>query len=156
MTAQRKRGEVSPHHERVRHLVGSGDPDALGLQIFPDRILTVLAAETRALVAAEGRHVADGAVGVDPHSPRLQPLGGRERPFHSLRPDPGGKAVRAVIADPDRLLVVAEADHRKHGPEHLLAGYAHLVVDAGEDGGLDEPALAAFRALRWTAAENAI
>jgi hypothetical protein len=36
---------VSTHHERIGNFISGGDPDALGLQIAPDRILAVLTSD---------------------------------------------------------------------------------------------------------------
>ena len=103
-------------------------------------MLAVLAAEAAALVAAERRHVADRAIGVDPHR------AGRERSLtfdsaaHVAGPHAGGEAVARVVGDRDRLLLVLERDDRQHRAEDLLLRDAHVVVDAGEDRRLDEQA----------------
>jgi hypothetical protein len=45
-----------------------------------------------------------------------------------------------VVGLPDELLFVFEWDDRKHRTEGLVACDPHVVVDLGEDGGLDKVA----------------
>src|ERR1700733_13579850 len=55
-----------------RHALGGRDPHAFGFEIFTDRFNPALASDARALHSSERHHVADGAIGVDPHRTRLQ------------------------------------------------------------------------------------
>ena len=71
--------------------------------------LAVLAAEAAVLVAAERRHEADGAVGVDPDRAGAQPLAHLDGAADIGRPHAGGEAVDRVVGDRHRLLVVVEA-----------------------------------------------
>src|SRR5690606_2092746 len=128
--------------------------DALGLQVFADHFLPALASNAAALVTAERRHVAHRAVGVHPYRAGLQLLGHAERPAHALRPDARRKPENHVVADRDRLVLVLERDHRQYRPEYFLLRDPHAVVNPGEDGGLDEPAFAAFGPRRLAASEH--
>src|SRR5579863_3874319 len=83
----------SAHDERVRRRALRGrDPDALGLQIFTDRVDAAFAPKARMLHAAERHHVADGPVGVYPHRSGAEQF----RHAHGAReiagPDAGRKA----------------------------------------------------------------
>ena len=60
-----------------------------------------------------------------------------------------GALVCLALEGSQRWFLVAEADDRQDRAENFLARDPHLVVDAAEDGRLDEPAVAAFRALRY-------
>src|SRR6185503_6485335 len=67
----------------------------------------------------------------------------------ALRPvDPGatvvgpGEAVFAVVRELDRVVVVARLQHGKHGPEDFFARDLRLRGDVGDDGRLDEEAVA--------------
>src|SRR5919106_4908978 len=146
---------ASAQNERVRHVAACVDPHALLLQVLADRAEPALAPDARALVAAERRHVAHRPVGVDPHGAGLEALGHGERPFDALGPDAGREAVDGAVGDLESLLVVVERHDREDWAEHLLVGDPHLWRDLGEDRGLDEPPLAAFRAARRPAAEGA-
>src|SRR5690606_30329521 len=108
------------HGEGVGHIEGGRYPDAFGLEIGPDRILSVLMADAAAFMAAERRHIRYRSVGIDPDRPGLQPLRHREGAAHILRPHSGGEAVIAVIADSEGLFLVVEGDHRENRAENLL------------------------------------
>ena len=53
-----------------------------------------------------------------------------------------GKAVKGVVGNLDRFLVILEGNDRQNGPEHFLTRDPHRVGDLAEDRRLDEPALA--------------
>src|ERR1700722_2347471 len=76
-TRQKKRVRAflgpSAHDERIgRNVLRGRNPDALGFQVFVDRVDTALAPETRMFHAAERHHVADGPVGVHPYGSGAQ------------------------------------------------------------------------------------
>src|SRR3546814_3758397 len=136
------RNRSDPHYERVRHLGGRVDPDALGLEIFANGFHAVLAANSAQLIASEGRHVADGPIGIHPDDTGLQAIRHIDRPGDTLGPDAGSQTIEDVIGDGDRFIFVLELYDGQDGPKHLLLSNAQLVVDAGEDRGLHEPTLA--------------
>ena len=61
------------------------------------------------------------------------------------REDAAREPVDAVVGDADRVVVVVEGDDDEHRAEDLLLGDRHGVVDVGEQGRLDEPALGEVR-----------
>src|SRR5688572_26493648 len=125
-------------NKRIRNVRRRRDPDALHLKVFLDHLLPALAAEARSLVAPERREVTDGAIGVDPDRPRLKLAGHRQRPPHVLRPHTGGESVDHVVADGDRLVLIAEGNHRQDRTKDLFLRDPHAVADALEDRRLDE------------------
>ena len=76
---------------------------------------------------------------VDHHTAAFQPLGYLTCVRHISALDIGLQAVGCVVGDGDRLVFVVVGDDAQHRAEDLFAGDAHVVVDAGEDGRLDEP-----------------
>src|SRR5690606_5987278 len=98
---------------------------ALGLEIPSDRLDATLPADTGVLPAAEGHHVADRAIGIDPDRAGLDRLGDAHRPADVLGPDPGREAVDGVVRNPYRLCLVFEPDDREDGTEDLLARDPH-------------------------------
>ncbi len=54
--------------------------------------------------------------------------------------DTGRQAELGVVGNRQRFLVILHPDHRRHRPEDLLAGDAHLVVHLGEQRRLQEEA----------------
>ena len=76
---------------------------------------------------------------IDHHAAGLQPLSYLTRVRHINALDIGLEALGCIVGDADRLLLVVVGDHTQHRAEDFLAGDAHVVVDAGEDGGLGEP-----------------
>src|SRR5579871_6872866 len=77
--------------ERIGRLPAGIDPDRFGLQIGVDRFLAAFAPDAAAFVAAEGRHVADGAIAVYPDSAGLQPVRHADGPADVRGPYAGGK-----------------------------------------------------------------
>src|SRR3984957_1837165 len=142
-------------NEGVRDLADRIDPHALFLQVFADRRETALAPDPGTLIAAKGRKVTYRAIGVDPDGAGLEALGHRKCGPDVLGPDASRKAVLGVVGDLDRLLLFVESDYRENGAEHFLLRDAHIGLDPGEDGRLDEPAVSAFGAGRFGAAEHA-
>ena len=60
-------------------------------------------------------------------------------------PDRAAEAVVGVVGDGDGLLLAVVGDDRQDRAEDLLLGDLHVVVDVGEDGRLDVPALGEVR-----------
>src|SRR5580693_9780040 len=142
-------------NEGVRDLADRIDPHALFLEVFADRRETALAPNARTLIAAKGRKVARRPIGVDPDRAGLEALSHGERSPDALGPHACRKAVPRVVGDLDRLFLVVERDHREDRAEDFLLRNAHLGLDLGEDGRLDEPSFSAFGTRGLTAAEHA-
>src|SRR5262249_4121333 len=51
-----------------------------------------------------------------------------------------GETEFGVVGEPDRLLLVGEAEERRHGAERLLARDRHLRIDVGQHRRLEERA----------------
>src|SRR5262245_29064509 len=132
------------HHEGVAAAGSVVDPNAFRLQIPLDRLCAILAAETGGLVAAEWHQEAHCPIGVHPHRAGLDAGGHRVRALDGLRPNAGAEAVCDVVGDLHRLFLVLELDDRQNRTEHLLLRNTHLVIDAREDGWLDEILAAAL------------
>src|SRR3984885_15117221 len=133
-------------NEGVRDLADRIDPHALFLQIFADRGQAAFTSNAGTLIAAKGRKVARRPIGVDPDRTGLEALSHGERGPDALGPDARCKPVLRIVSDLDRLFLVVESDHREDRAEDFLLRDAHLGLDLGEDGRLDEPPLSAFGA----------
>src|SRR5262249_27458945 len=119
------------------------DPDRLQLGVLIEGLEAVVAAaEARLLEAAERRRDVSLAVAVDADRPRPETAGEAGRGIAVVGEDRGGETVGRVVRDPQRLLLVVEADDRDDRSEDLLAGDGHLRGDGVEDRRLDEPAAA--------------
>src|SRR6185312_15151098 len=102
-------------------------------------VLTPLASVPRSLEAAErNAHVPRRTV--DRHPTGADPAPDAIRTRQVARPDVCMQAVRSVIGDPHRILLVAIGQDRQHGSEDLFTGDDHVIVDIGEYGGPDEVA----------------
>ncbi len=76
-----------------------------------------------------------GSEEVDAHRPGVHPAG---HPLGLLLvggEDDPAEAERRVVGQGHRLVHVAVAQHRDHGPEDLLPRHRHLRGDVGQDGG---------------------
>ena len=74
---------------------------------------------------------------------------------HRLRPHACAQAVGDIVGDADGVFFILEFYHRQHGAEHFFLRNAHSIVDAGENGRLDEILAAAFRGRCRSAAKYA-
>ncbi len=63
---------------------------------------------------------------VDPHQPRLQPLGEPAAALHIARPDAAGQAEFGVVGNRQRLLVALERVQRHHRAEDFLGRAARI------------------------------
>src|SRR5277367_6984292 len=112
--------------------------NGLDLQVLFETGETHLAADAGLLVPTEGRvrGVPDAAVDVDgayPHSRRELGSSLRISTEHGAR-----QPIWRVVGDTKGVGVTVMGDHGKHRPEDLLAGGSGVVVQSGDDGGLDE------------------
>src|SRR5262249_19691679 len=104
--------------------------------------LTVLAAMTRHLEAAERRRGIDDVIAVYPHRACLHFAGEEMGLIDVLGPDGGSQAIVGVVRPSDDLVGGLEGQHTYHRAEDLVLGNRHVVLDAVENRGLDEEALA--------------
>src|SRR5690554_4447535 len=123
--------------QRVGDAAGSepAHADVLELGELLEAVARSLAAEARLLDAAErGKLGGDDAL-VDADHAVLEPL--HDAPDTAVVPgiEVGGKAEGGVVGHGDRLLLVAEAEHRRQRAEGLLAGHRHLRSGIGDHGG---------------------
>ena len=81
-------------------------------------------------------------VAVDPDGSGLERARNLMRAANIVGPDRSGEAVGRVVALQDRVVLVLERNHRGDGSEDLLARDPHVVLHVGEDGRIDEVALA--------------
>ena len=92
------------------------------------------------LVAAV-RHLGDErAVGVDPHTAEVEPLGHPHGAPVVARPDRRRQAVWHVVGPPDGLVLVAEPLNGDDRAEDLVLHDVVALIQPGHDGGLEEEA----------------
>src|SRR5665647_619007 len=120
----------------AHRLVGEVDIDLLDLGVLVEAVSAELAAHAALLVAAPRGLAVGRVVGVDPGDAGAQRLDHAHGLGDVLRPDGARQAVDGVVGDRDGFLLALERDHDQHGPEDLLLGDAHRVVDVHEDRGL--------------------
>src|SRR6516165_2683903 len=125
---------------RPRRVV-RGQPDGLKLEEALQALGPELPAHARLLEAAKGRGEVDGRERVEHVGPGPHPAGDAEPAVVVVRPHGAAQAVVGVVGDLHRVVVTVVGDDDEHGTEDLLLGDLHLVVDVGEDGRLDVPAL---------------
>ncbi len=94
------------------------------------------------LESAKRRVAADVQVTVDPDAARLHLIRKLQRLVDVSGENAGGEAVRRVIAPLNHFIQRLVLENLLHWAEDLLLGNAHVVGDVGEDGRLDEVALA--------------
>ena len=121
--------------------VTESDADRLGVGVVLESSLAKLATDTRLLVSTEGQLVVDHVVLVDPDGTSLEGVGDLDGGVEVGGVDSGGKTVVGVVADLDDLLLGLELADGADRAEDLLLHNLHVVLDVGEDGGLDEVSL---------------
>jgi hypothetical protein len=78
---------------------------------------------------------------VDPDGTSLEGVGDLNGGVEVGCVDGGSKTVCGVVTDADGISLVLEFGDRANGSEDLLLHDGHVVLDVGEDGGLDEVSL---------------
>src|SRR5690349_19073047 len=132
-TAQARKSNVA--------VASAPDPDQLLVDELVHAVAAELAAEARALDAAERQLGAVRADDVDEHHPRLDLLRDPDRLVLVRRHDVRAEAVGGVVRERDGLLLVLGAVDLRDGAEELLVARGVVRADVGEDGGLEEVAL---------------
>ena len=74
----------------------------------------------RLLEAAEGRHLGREHALVDADDAGLERLGDAEHPADVAGVEVAGEAVLGLVGEPDHLVLVLEAEERRHRAEGLL------------------------------------
>lgn len=115
---------------------------SLNLGISLETGLAQLATDTALLDATEGDAEVRVVAGVDPDHTGLDVGGDAVGTLNVLGEDGSAETVRGVVGAGDGLGLVDEAGDGDERAEDFLAVDAHVVLDVGEDGGLDEEALA--------------
>src|SRR5699024_4249417 len=116
--------------------------DVLDLEELLDPDLSALTAETRHLHTSEGCAGIRDQARVESDHARFEPVGQAERTLEVLAEQVAGQPEFGLIGQSDRLVVGVEGDDRCDGSEDL--GGADLAVGGhiGDDGGIEEEALA--------------
>ena len=96
----------------------------------------------------------DRRVRVDADDAGLERLRRPQRLADVAAPDRAGQPVRRRVGEAERLLLGVERDDRDDRPEDLLAGDAHVVRDAVEDGRHQVRAVGQGRVRRGLAADD--
>ncbi|MDN3286484.1 hypothetical protein QWL27_11975 [Streptomyces thermocarboxydus] len=111
-------------------------------EVGRDRVDTVLAADAGVLNTTEGHRTADGAIGGDPDSAGADALRERKAQLMSALhiPAPRPSRLSLAMAPASSSSMKGMTARRSRRPPRRCAG----VADAGENGGLDEPAVAAL------------
>src|SRR5678810_221021 len=118
------------------------DVHLFGFEIFLDAKLAKFAAEARLFVASPGSLYVRRLHVVDPDDARTDRLHHSHGLVDVTRPHRGGEAIRRVVGDAQRVLLVVERDHRADRAENFFAGNPRVVVHVVEDGWFDIEPLA--------------
>lgn len=98
----------------------------------------------RSLEATEGKLPVKSVVCVDPNGTSLEGVGDLDGGVEVGCVDSGSKTVCGVVTNADGVLLGLELGDRADGSENLFLHDGHVVLDVGEDGGLDEVSLVAL------------
>jgi hypothetical protein len=94
------------------------------------------------LVATERRDWIDDVVAVDPNRSGLQPSRNFMCAADVIGPDRGSEPIGRIVALQHCVVLIFERNHGHDGTEDLLTRNLHGVLHVGENGGIDEEALA--------------
>src|SRR5262249_24892084 len=108
------------HAEQIHGEFVQIHPDLLQARQVLDHRLPVLAPVPGELVSPERGVRLDLVPGVDPHGAGLEALGHAMGTLHVTRLHPGGEPINHVVADSNRIVLVAEADDAADWTEDLL------------------------------------
>lgn len=111
------------------------------LSIVFKRIRTQLSADTRFLVSTKGCLVVGHVVLVDPDCAGLEGVGDADRSVEVVGVNTSCQTVGGVVGELENLLLVLEFLDCADRSKDFFLDNLHLVVDVGEDGGLDVVAL---------------
>src|SRR5256885_5934449 len=143
-TSARRMGSPAPStpvpplmiRSKLMRVPSRGPPDVLELAVGRGRPAPAVAADTGALVAAEGCVGVERAA-VHLHRPGAERARHPQRALGVARPHVAVEAVVRVVGERDRLGLVAKRDGADHRTEDLLARDHHVVAHAGEERRLD-------------------
>src|SRR3954466_1242360 len=117
-------------------------PNRFVLGVALPRFAALLAAITAHFEATERRVRMIFVPTVQPYGARLDPISEAQGAAEIARLNSRGESEARIVGDADCVVLILERDDRQHGTENLLARYLQLVGCVGENGGLDEKALA--------------
>src|SRR5579864_439856 len=117
-------------------------PDALVLRVALERLMALLAAIARHLVAAKRRIGVISVPGVKPDSTSLNAIGEAKSPPQIARLNAGGQTIRGVIGNANCFLFACEPNNWNHWTEDFLARDLHVIGRVRKNRGLNEQALA--------------
>src|SRR5436190_5294131 len=112
----------------------------LDVRVLLDGVHREVLAVAGLAVAAVGHLGGDRDVVVDPNAAEAQGLGDAQGAADVARPDRGREAVLDAVGPVDRLLLVAERLHRDDRAEDLALDHLVVLIEAGDDGRLQEEA----------------
>lgn len=98
----------------------------------------------RSLEATEGKLPVKSVVCVDPNGTSLEGVGDLNGGVEVGCVDSSSKTVCGVVTNADGVFLGLEFGDGADGSEDLLLHDGHVVLDVGEDGGLDEVSLVAL------------
>jgi hypothetical protein len=113
----------------------------LDLSIILKRIRTQLSADTRFLVSTKGSLVVGHIVLVNPDCAGLESVGDADRSVEVVGVNTSCQTVGGVVGELENFLFVLEFLDCADRSENFFLDNLHLVVDVGEDGGLNVVAL---------------
>lgn len=146
------------HLRLTKEYIAQTDRNSLGLDIVVQSSLSKLTPNTRLFVATEWEGPANrvnydlieekldnipvkGVVCVDPNGTSLECVSNLESCIQILCVNSSGEAVCGIVSNLDDLSLVLELGDCADGAEDLFTLDLHVLVDVGEDGGLNEVAL---------------
>src|SRR5579864_668681 len=117
-------------------------PHALVLRVALKRLMALLAAIARHLVAAERRVGVIPMPGVEPDRPSLNAICKAKSSCEIPRLNAGGQTIRGVIGNANCFLFACEPNNWNHWTEDFLARDLHVIGRVRKNRGLNEQALA--------------
>src|SRR5436309_2048102 len=133
------------------HAVAGRQRHRLDFEVGVPAFLAVLTADARALVTAERTAPAGRGAVIDHARARTNPRGHRNPSFQVASEHRPAKAIRRVVRQSHRIVLVVVTDHRDDRTEDLLLRDTHRVVGVDEHRRFDVPTL--FEAA-WSAATD--
>src|ERR1700730_7567692 len=107
--------------------------DVLGFHVEVERIVAAVAADAGGFHAPKWRRQMADVFGIEPDHAGFQRVRDSQRTAHIAGPDIAGEAILHGIGDLDRVILIAERDHREERAEYFLLRHAHLGMRAGDE-----------------------
>src|SRR5581483_6173885 len=119
-------------------MASDAQAEILDLQVIVDAVLGALSPETGRLHAAEWRDLRRDESGIHADYPGFDPLRDAPDAAEVARVEIGGEPERRRVGLGDRVVLVAETENRRDGPERLFPRDQHVARGVGEDGRCEE------------------